>query len=342
MILGPDIEYSLNMERENLSITKKYKLIQKLGEGASSEVYKAICSDQYSDLKQTVVLKILKSKKSLSALRKELSSLTAIRSKYCVRALGWELISGRPALVLEYIESVSLFELMNTSVLTPAQAQEIYSQVYKGIQDLSKQGLFHGDLNPKNILINTSGEVFLIDYGLANTEYTTYAYATTARIKGTARPDLESDLFSLNRIYKELVGRSVLPSKTGRSDGRVCKSLGDLVKSVLLSYVDFETQIIHKAKKTPKVPFKFLLYLILGFSVTALSSVHTPRHLSYVKVELRSAHWTQVYINSQSLGFTPLKLTVRKGRAINLKFKTAYGMKERSLTPTEDGTILLK
>ena len=54
------------MEQENISLPKKYRILEKLGEGASSEIYKAICSDQQSNLKQTVVLKVLKSEKSLS------------------------------------------------------------------------------------------------------------------------------------------------------------------------------------------------------------------------------------------------------------------------------------
>lgn len=184
-----------------------YSVCAKIGEGLHSEVYKVVKADLNHNISQVMALKILKSKVLADIWKHEFENLSKISSNYCVRILGWEWISARPALVLEYIEGVSLQDLLSSGSLSILEINFICTQLYWGLKDLQKFGVAHGDLNPRNILFTLQGDLKFIDFGVQGSElevlYTSPKFCAP-ELFYEKKPSYEGDLYSL-AILRQLL-----------------------------------------------------------------------------------------------------------------------------------------
>jgi serine/threonine protein kinase len=142
-----------------------YKVERLMGHGQTSTVFRAIREDSRGHSRQTVALKILNQETAIPWLRREFETLARIQSPHCVRVLAWENLPEGCALVLEWVDGVTLFELGQKYLLSSAVVAEVIAQVQAGLIALHSCGLYHGDLSPSNILIDRSGCVKLVDFG---------------------------------------------------------------------------------------------------------------------------------------------------------------------------------
>ena len=186
-----------------------YKIQEILGESHSSVVYLAQRFDRKFQVKQPVVIKLFKHKKSPGPILQMESLLRARHSSHLIKVLSFERFKSHPALILEHISGVNLNQLTKNTDLSQNEITCICSQVFIGLKELKRNGLAHGDLSPSNILIDTKGQIYLTDYGLANYEKNTF-YSTqpfTAPELYEGKPScLQSDLFSLGVLEKILRG----------------------------------------------------------------------------------------------------------------------------------------
>jgi tetratricopeptide (TPR) repeat protein len=74
---------------------------------------------------------------------------------------------GRPFLVMELIEGTSLKELLQQGPLSETKASEIVAAVLRALSEAHSHGLVHRDIKPANIMIAKSGELKVLDFGLA-------------------------------------------------------------------------------------------------------------------------------------------------------------------------------
>jgi serine/threonine protein kinase len=204
------------MRIPNPFLKTEYLIGEPLGEGLTSQVYKAIRRHRRLHIEQTVAVKILNSKNEVRTLKNEIGILSQIRSAHCVQLLGWEDLAQGPALVLEYLEGVSLAEL---SVIRPLDIElidEILSQVQDGLRDLSKYKICHGDLSARNIFVTTSGVVKLLDFGFSGNKETTYGTPQflAPEVWLGQPPSLAGDLFSLGLIREDLLQNTLISDKS--------------------------------------------------------------------------------------------------------------------------------
>lgn len=196
--------------KSSLSKNITYQFIQSLGEGLTSRVFKATKQDQKFKFTQNLVVKMLKPGLNPEILRYEFLNLSQIDSRFCVRPLSFDVIDKNPCILLEFIDGVSLYELANHISLTSELKNEILAQLQNAIKDLFSYSIVHGDLAPKNILINRKGQIKLIDFASShhlfenkesNTISATAAFMAPELWKGS-QPNLYSDLFSLGLIER--------------------------------------------------------------------------------------------------------------------------------------------
>ncbi len=178
----------------------QYQILFSFKQDSLKKIFKAIRKDKQTGVQQEVLLKIFL--KERESYREEFESLSHVFSPYCVRLFGFENFGGKRALVLEYIKGVSLFQLVERFTLSSQEIQHILISVYKGLEDLNKQGLCHGDLSLNNILIDEKAHIKLIDFGKANYDQGvqgTPPFIAPELFQG-ARASFLSDLYSLGVI----------------------------------------------------------------------------------------------------------------------------------------------
>lgn len=114
-----------------------------------------------------------------------------------------------PYLVMELISGRSLKERLSDLPLSPHEVANLGAHIADALEDLHRQRIIHLDLKPSNLMIRDSGEVVLLDFGLArhldlpdlpaeeiDGPLGTGAYVSPEQVLGV-RHDPRSDLFSL-------------------------------------------------------------------------------------------------------------------------------------------------
>ncbi len=75
-------------------------------------------------------------------------------------------------LVMEYCPGGELFDLIakkldKSKKFNEIEAAEIMHKLFKAVAHVHSQGIAHRDIKPENIMIDSEGEIKLIDFGLA-------------------------------------------------------------------------------------------------------------------------------------------------------------------------------
>jgi serine/threonine protein kinase len=76
----------------------------------------------------------------------------------------WLFRTRKMLLLIEYVNGQTLDTIKQLPV---PKLVQIFAQVASGMDHMHRQGVFHADIKPNNILLSRSGEVKIIDYGLA-------------------------------------------------------------------------------------------------------------------------------------------------------------------------------
>lgn len=188
-----------------------YQILDRVGEGLTSVVYKAVKADSRGHSRQLVALKVLKDETAVPILRREFETLARVRSLHCARVLGWENDADRSALVLEWIEGATIDRLATRFELDSAEIDEIVRQIARGLLDLRSQGLHHGDLHPRNVIVDVEGRVRLVDFGTAPDPEPGVIRGVPAYLAPEiwdGRPtSFEADLFALGLVRRDVESR---------------------------------------------------------------------------------------------------------------------------------------
>ena len=127
---------------------------------------------------------------------------------------------ARPYLAIEYVEGLRITDYCREQQLDPRRRIELFLQVLAAVQYAHTRLVLHRDLKPSNILVNRSGDVRLLDFGIAKlvedgpaetspdqitaSRALTPRYASPEQLRGE-RLTLVSDVYSLGVILYELL-----------------------------------------------------------------------------------------------------------------------------------------
>ncbi len=195
----------------------RWKVGRRIGEGGLGVVYEAA-----SDTTPRAAIKFLRPGLDAGSFRrrfiKERKILAALEHPHIARLLDGGIdADGRPFLVMEYVDGVPLDQFVSAGNPTKQARLLLFRQVCQAVRYLHASLVAHGDLKPSNILVNTAGEVKLLDFGAAKllaadtAEQTTLTrafltphYASPEQKTG-AGPSVASDIYSLGLILGEMV-----------------------------------------------------------------------------------------------------------------------------------------
>jgi len=210
----------------------KYKILQRLGSGGMGTVFLA----EHKWMKRLVAIKVLPRSRSsdnsaLERFYREAKAIAALDHPNVVRAYDLDQEGDLHFLVMEYVDGVSLQELVKAHgpFDVPRAVHYLY-QAAKGLQHAFSVGLIHRDIKPANLLVNRAGLVKLLDLGLARfflDEQDILTRKYDEKVLGTADylapeqaidshvVDIRADIYSLGAtFYFVLAGRPPFPEGT--------------------------------------------------------------------------------------------------------------------------------
>jgi eukaryotic-like serine/threonine-protein kinase len=215
-----------------------YEIQSLLGVGGMGEVY---CARDVR-LQRTVAIKILPSHMSSNPdlharFEQEAKSISGLRhSNICVlHDVGSQ--DGVDYRVMEYIAGQTLDKLIPAGGLVTNVALKYAVQIAEALSSAHAAGIVHRDLKPANIMVDETGVVKVLDFGLAKLDSSAFAtdvepatMATTPGIilgtvaymspeQAEAKPvDARSDIFSFGSVlYEMLTGRRAFEGQSGIS-----------------------------------------------------------------------------------------------------------------------------
>ena len=202
---------------EGKILGNRYKILNRLGGGGMSEVYKGL--DTLLDRQVTV--KILRQQYAsahdfVRKFRREAQAVARLSHPNIVSIYDVSIEGDLHYLVMEYIEGINLKEyIINNGPLNQNDVINIGLQICDALEHAHTNQIIHRDIKPHNILITDTGKVKITDFGIAQaaSEATiTYAeglvgsvhYLSPEQAKGEVT-GYKSDIYSAGVVLYELI-----------------------------------------------------------------------------------------------------------------------------------------
>jgi serine/threonine protein kinase len=150
-------------------VVDKYRIEEELGTGGFATVYRAT----HLLMRTTVALKMLhpwitRSRPGVvESLCEEARFTSLIDHPNVVRVSDVTSGGQHTYIVMEFIDGMSLSQVIERQPLRPREVLKIAMHVVAGLQAGLEQGLVHRDIKPGNILVTRSGKAKIVDFGLA-------------------------------------------------------------------------------------------------------------------------------------------------------------------------------
>jgi len=205
------------------TLAGRYEIGELIGRGGMSDVY----AGRDTRLGRKVAIKLLRAELAedpqfRARFRREAQDAAKMTHPTIVRIFdaGEEAAEdGRliPFIVMEHIDGRLLSEVIHEGPLAPKEAARIIEQVLIALEYSHQAGLVHRDIKPSNIMLTRSGQVKVMDFGIARAVSESAAtLAETSKVVGTAQyfspeqargeqVDARTDLYSTGVVLFELL-----------------------------------------------------------------------------------------------------------------------------------------
>ncbi|MFM8379424.1 MAG: serine/threonine-protein kinase [Planctomycetia bacterium] len=211
------------------------KILYQVGAGSFARVYRATHVDNGA----TIAVKVLRSRYSADpekckAFRREgeMGRLLRHPNIVAIEDVGEE--NNTSYITMEFVEGQTLRELVRIrGAVDLPRAIDLLAQMLAGLEYAHRRGLTHRDLKASNVLVSSTGQAKLADFGLAGVDAETgdrslgarmeqprtVDYATLENLSGMRDDSLRSDIFFLGTIaYLALSGRPALKESRDRAE----------------------------------------------------------------------------------------------------------------------------
>ncbi|MBZ5713202.1 serine/threonine protein kinase [Nannocystis pusilla] len=201
-------------------INGRYELLGVIGEGGMGVVFEA--HDHRVDRRVAIKLvrrECLTDNKFIIRFRRELEVTAQLRHPSTIRVFEHgECEDGRPYMVMELLTGTSLCERLEQGKIPELQALQFAKQIAESLSEAHENGIFHRDLKPDNIFIETVGVstvVKVLDFGIAGgvdamrltragEVFGTPQYMSPEQCNG-GDLDHRTDIYSLGCILYEMI-----------------------------------------------------------------------------------------------------------------------------------------
>ncbi len=206
------------MIKIGMMIGDRYEILEKIGTGGMSDVYKAKCHK----LNRFVAVKVLKQEFSenanfVSKFQTEAQAAAGLAHPNIVNVYDVGEENGIHYIVMELVEGITLKKYIEKKArLSYKEAVSIAIQVSMGIEAAHNNHIIHRDIKPQNIIISKDGKVKVTDFGIAKAATSN---TITSNVMGSVHytspeqarggySDEKSDIYSLGvTMFEMLTGR---------------------------------------------------------------------------------------------------------------------------------------
>lgn len=203
----------------------KYKVISEVGRGGMGAVYTA----GHPTLDRTVIIKKLTIKGDADIrerFRREASIMMDFRNEYIVDVFDHFREGAAYYIVQEYVDGMSLADLLGRERYLPERvALLVFRDCCRALKYAHDRGVIHRDIKPGNILLSKSGDVKLVDFGIAHVEEEeestlthhgeplgTPSYMAPEQFEDSRTVDKRADIYSLGvMLYEMTTGERPFP-----------------------------------------------------------------------------------------------------------------------------------
>ena len=222
------------------------EILECLGRGGMGAVYKA----RQPKLDRFVALKILTRDRApgisdtefAARFQQEARALARITHPDIVAVYDFGEAGGYHYLLMEFVDGLTLRQLLQTRKLSPEQALSIVPKICEALQFAHERGIVHRDIKPENILLDKQGRVKIADFGIAKIVgpeassrgltgakdvIGTPHYMAPEQVEKPLTVDHRADIYSLGVVFYEMLtgelplGKFQSPSRMVHVDVRL-------------------------------------------------------------------------------------------------------------------------
>ncbi|MBJ7554764.1 serine/threonine-protein kinase [Marinomonas spartinae] len=213
-------------------LSNRYLIVELIGQGGMSYIYRARDTflERNSSSDYPIVIKILRaefsqSPEAIRLLKEEAAQTQPLSHPNIIKVFTTGTENNIHYIVMEWVNGETLEQLIKRNKPTGIKfktAYPIIKQLISALDYAHKHGVIHNDLKPSNIIITGSGELKILDFGIAkqltnNDAYAfikkndheviggyTPSYASPEQLDGYSA-DVKDDFFSLGCIIYEVL-----------------------------------------------------------------------------------------------------------------------------------------
>lgn len=217
-----------------LELVGRYRIEERIGEGAMADVYRAFDPN----INRSLAVKVLKAEFRQNAeysarFLREAKAAGALSHPHIVTIYDVGELDGYPYIVMELLEGEPLNDILKREgAMAPEQVMKIGLQLAQALAYAHAQGVVHRDIKPSNIVVSPDGEsIKLLDFGIARLAENDIFQAESLKtqvgqVLGTPRYmspeqalgseiDGRSDLFSVGVVlYEMITGARAFPGSS--------------------------------------------------------------------------------------------------------------------------------
>jgi serine/threonine protein kinase/tetratricopeptide (TPR) repeat protein len=222
----------------------RYEIMQLLGQGGMGAVYKA----RDRELDRFLALKVIRPELAvnpeiLHRFKQELILARQVTHKNVIRIFDLGEADGIKFITMEFIEGQDLKHIVDEQgKLKFEESVRVMEQVCLALEAAHAEGVVHRDLKPQNIMVDKSGRISVMDFGIArSTEMGgmtqtgmllgTPDYMSPEQVMGE-HVDARSDLFTLGVIFYQLL-TGYMPYKADTVQASMFKRTRELPKRAI-------------------------------------------------------------------------------------------------------------
>lgn len=196
----------------------QYEVIEQIGAGGMATVYKAY----QAKLDRNVAIKVMHQMFAddvdfTARFEREARIVARLDHPHIVPIYDYDQQDRQPYLVMKYLQGETLKAVLADGTLPLEDIRRMMRQIADALTYAHQQGILHRDIKPSNIIVDTSGQPYLTDFGLArlaaqgestmsvDTMLGTPQYISPEQAQGLPDISPATDVYSLACILYQLV-----------------------------------------------------------------------------------------------------------------------------------------